>query len=130
MALTITGKVVEAEPVLSLANMNGTEIVRIKKFVGGRWVNFQTTFNTLATFIIGTATPITEKIKIASADVPGGVYTNTKLIGLDETTDFCLWTDEGSGTLVDFTDGVNIYNSAAGTFTIPQQKYVLLIFNS
>lgn len=69
-----------------------------------------------------------EKVKISAADTAAGTYTNALLVGLAEATDFMLWTDEGSGTVVDLTDGFNVFTSGTGTLTIPQGKYVLLIF--
>lgn len=70
----------------------------------------------------------TEKKKITSADFTGSDYTDADLVGLDETTDFIVFTNEGSGTLVDLTDGFNSFDPATGTLTMPAGKYIILIF--
>lgn len=125
--ITITGKKVEAETYLPYTSFDGTEIVRIKKRVGGEWLNFYTKFSDLLAWTLINGAQV-EKIKISAADTAAGTYTTPRLVGLNETTDFCLFTDNGSGTLVDLTDGINAYDSPTGTLTIPQDKYVLLIF--
>ena len=74
-----------------------------------------------------TESMLPSKLVVASADFENPTtYINTSFIGKNQATDFFLWTNEGSGTLVDLTDGFNSFDSTTGTFTIPIGNYVFL----
>ena len=65
---------------------------------------------------------IPTSLAITAIDFEGNTYTNTELIDKTPVTDFNIWTNDGSGVLLKYTDGYT-FNSATGTITMEATNY-------
>lgn len=66
---------------------------------------------------------------ITAADFTGGYFTKTDTIGLTPGTGFQLYTNEGSGTLLNEGAGKGyVFNPALGRITTDIGNYILIIF--
>lgn len=66
-------------------------------------------------------------LNITSADFSGSDYQSTDLIGLVAGTNFDVWSNDGSGTLLLVNDGYT-FNSTTGTITATAGNYKILIY--
>lgn len=65
-------------------------------------------------------------IVITATDFVGNDYTNPLLVGLAAMTDFNVWTNGGSGTLLLVDNGYS-FNGTTGTITTSAENYLIQI---
>jgi len=86
-------------------------------------------FNDLLAYLQNNVTQ-TIRVKIEAADFNGTYYENADLAGLTPDVDFQLFTDNGSGTLMNYTgdadDGYNFDSATARIYTYAG-SYLLII---
>src|SRR5690348_11334319 len=61
---------------------------------------------------------------ISAANFSGDNYDNSNLVNLTPYADFNVYTNEGSGVLLQFNDGYT-YNAPLGRLTMPPGKYLI-----
>lgn len=75
----------------------------------------------------------TLKIPVSFAIVPGdfagSTYQDARLVGLTPVTDFNVWSNEGSGVLLKYTDGYT-FVSGTGTITMEPGDYRIEIYTN
>ncbi len=65
--------------------------------------------------------------RISASNFSGGIYTDSRLIGLTPETDFDVWASEGYGGLLNNNDGYT-FNATTGGLTMGAGKYAIMIY--
>jgi hypothetical protein len=71
--------------------------------------------------------PVT--LVIEPADFAGSTYTNVNLIGKTPMVQFNVFTNEGSGVLLNVDDSYT-FNSGTGTITMDAGNYIIIVYVS
>lgn len=104
-----------------------TDVPAINKVVAADMNQIKTVVNAIVDKL--DLAKIPQSVAITSADFAGDTYTNTLLIGKTPVTDFNVWTNDGSGVLLKYTDGYT-FVSGTGTITMASGNYRLEIYKN
>lgn len=102
-------------------------IPEINKVTAANMNEIKDSVNALYDYLDSVKVPIS--FAITTSDFAGSTYVDVRLIGLTPVDDFNIWTNEGSGVLLKYTDG---YTFAAGTGTVTMEPgdYRIEIYTS
>lgn len=101
-----------------------TSIPMINKVVAADMNEIKASINALYD-LIGTARNVVQTV-ITSADFAGPHYINTLLIGLTAMRDFNVFTNGGSGVVLNVNDGYT-FTSGTGTINMEPGDYLIQI---
>lgn len=100
-----------------------SDVPENEKVVAANMNELKTKFNALSAKVDALRNP--SIVTITDADFSGSYYQNTLLIGLTPATDFKLFTNGGSGTIL--PESAFAFSAELGRITIEAGDYVLLI---
>ena len=101
------------------------DVPETEKVTAANMNEIKASVNALYTAINSVKVPTS--FAITPSDFTGDVYTDTRLIGKTPVTDFNVWSNNGSGVLLKYTDGYT-FNAGTGTLTMPQDDYRIEIY--
>lgn len=87
----------------------------------------KTKFNALVDALDGAVRPI--RVKITASDFSGSNYDNANAVGLTAETGVQVFTNDGSGTLLNEGAGNGyVFTPALGRFTMDRGNYIIVIY--
>lgn len=104
-----------------------TSVPAVNKVVAADMNEIKTKFNALIDALANARQII--RVKISASDFTGSYYDNSNAVGLTAETDIQVFSNDGSGVLLNEGTGKGYqFNGTLGRFTMDRGNYIIVIF--